>query len=115
MCQHSTVVSGLAGRALPQGCLRGSEPRDRNPEWRAGDVVEAELVAERDRRRVAAVLAADADFELVARLAAALDADAHRLAHAFAIDRHERIGRKDAARRVGTEEARRVVAADAKS
>src|SRR5258708_5748039 len=60
-----------------------------------------------------AVLAADADLELLARAAAALDADPHQLANALAIDRHERIGRQDAARRVGAEEARRIVTADA--
>ncbi len=52
------------------------------------------------------MLAADADLELRAGLAPALDPDAHQLADALAVDRHERVSRKDAARGVGTEEAR---------
>ena len=58
-----------------QGGLRRRQPRDRHAERRAGDVVEAGAVAEVDRGRVAAVLAADADLEVRAASAAALDAD----------------------------------------
>src|SRR5260221_8584791 len=60
--------SRLAGRALAERRLRGREPGDRHPERRARDVVEADLVTERDRARVAAMLAADADLELAAVL-----------------------------------------------
>src|SRR4051794_11797240 len=70
-------------------------------------------MAESDRGRVAAVLAADAYLESLAGLAASLDADAHHLANAFAIDRHERIDLEDAARRIDAEEACGIVAADA--
>src|SRR5207244_7804144 len=87
--------------------------RDRHAERRAGHVVEPDLVAEGDRGRIAAVLAADADLEPAPSLAPALDADAYQFADALAVDRHERIGREDAARRVRPEEARGVVAADA--
>jgi hypothetical protein len=41
-------------------------------------VVEADLMADGDRRRVAAVLAVDAELELRADAAAALDADMTR-------------------------------------
>jgi hypothetical protein len=34
--------------------------------------------------------------------------DAHRFAHAFAVDGHERIARQDAARHIGAEKARGV-------
>jgi hypothetical protein len=48
-------------------------------------------VAKRDRGRVTALLTADTDFERGALLAPALDADPHKLAHAVAIDRLERV------------------------
>src|SRR5262245_23478812 len=70
-------------------------------------------MAEGDRGRVAAVLAADADFELWPGLATALDADADQRADALLIERHERIARQNSARGVDAEETRRIVAADA--
>ena len=70
-------------------------------------------MAEFDRGRVAAMLAADADLELAAHLAAALDADPHQFADALLIDRDEGIGRQNAARGVDAEERGRVVATDA--
>src|SRR3954447_11381637 len=103
----------FARRDLAERGLRGGEPRDRHAERRARHVVEPDLVAEGDRGRVAAVLAADADLELGAGLAPAFDADAHQFADTLPVDRHERVGLEDAARRIGPEEARSVVAADA--
>ena len=47
--------------------LRRREPRDRHAVRRAGHVVEPDPVAELDRARIAAVLAADADLELRSR------------------------------------------------
>ena len=70
-------------------------------------------MAEGDRGRIAAVLAADADLQLRAHLAAALDADAHQFTDALLVDRHERIGRQDPARGINAEEARGVVARNA--
>src|SRR5262245_5271010 len=102
-----------ARRALAERGLRGGEPRDRHAEWRARHVVEPDLVAERDRRRVATMLAADAELEGVAHLATAIGRDADQLADAFAVERHERIDRQDALGLIRTEEARRIVARDA--
>ena len=102
--------SRRAGRGLAQGRLRGGEPRDRHAERRARHIVELDLVTEGDRSRVAAVLPADADFELGTDFSSALDADAHQFADALLIDRHERIAGQDAARGIDAEEARRVVA-----
>jgi hypothetical protein len=62
------------GDAAILGGLRRREPRDRHAEGRAGDVVEADLLAEGDGGRVAAMLAADAELEVRARLAPALAA-----------------------------------------
>ena len=75
--------------------LRRGEPGERHAERRAADVVEPELVAERDRARLAAVLAADAELELGLRAAAALDGDAHQVADAVDVDRLERVALED--------------------
>ena len=62
------------------GSLSGGEAGDGHAERRAGHVVQANLVAERDGRRIAAVLAADAEFEIRIRLAAELAGHLHELA-----------------------------------
>src|SRR5262249_45889732 len=105
--------SDVPGCVLAERRLCRREPGDRNPERRAGNVIKTNLMAERNRGRVAAVLAADADLEIIACRAAALDADPHQLADPFAIDRDEWVGREDAALRIGAQEARRIVTADA--
>src|ERR1700681_2787533 len=88
----------LAGSPFAERRLRGGEPGDRHPERRARDIVEPDLVTERDRGGVAGMLAADADLELAAGGTPALDADPDELADAIAVDRHERIDRQNAAR-----------------
>src|SRR5579883_1232091 len=97
-----------ARQLLAERRLRGREARDRNAERRARDVVESDEVAELDRGRIAAVLAADAELEVLAHLAAALARDRDQFADAFAVDRDERIDRQDAFRRISPEEARGV-------
>src|SRR5438105_3147631 len=52
-------------------------------------------MAERDRRRIAAVLATDTDLEVRAGLAALLDGDAHHRADALAVEHLERVARDD--------------------
>src|SRR5436190_15784721 len=99
--------------ALAERGLGGGEACDGNAERRARDVIERNLVAERDRSGVAAVLAADPDLELRLRLPTALDADPHQFAHALAVDGDERIARENPARHVGAEKARGVAAANA--
>ena len=49
--------------------VRGGQPGDRDAERRARHVVETDLVAERDRIGIAAVLAADAELEIGTRRA----------------------------------------------
>ena len=68
------------------------------------DVVEAEPVAEIDRRRIASVLAADAEPEVGPRLPAALDRDAHEVAHPRLIERLERVVDEDALLEIAGEE-----------
>src|SRR5262249_51388645 len=83
---------GGARRLLAQRRLGGGEARDRHPERRARYIIQPDLVAERDRGGVAAMLAADAELEVLPHLASALGGDAHQLAHAFAVEGHERVG-----------------------
>src|SRR5207245_1736790 len=64
------------GRRRPDALLRergagGGQPRDRDAERRARHVVQARVMEELDRARVAAVLAADAHLQLRLDLAAA--------------------------------------------
>ena len=105
--------SRLAGNRLAERGLRRGEPRDRHAIGRARDVVEPDLVAERNRSGIAAVLAADADLEIGPRLAATRDTDLDQFADAVAIHRNERIDLQDALGDVGAEESGGVVAADA--
>src|SRR6202022_4587436 len=76
-------------------------------------VIQSDLVAERDRSRIAAMLAANADFQIRAGLAPARDADLHQFTDAVAIDRNERIDFQDSLCDVGAEEPGGIIAADA--
>src|ERR1035437_101559 len=95
------------------GRLRGGQAGDGDAERRAGHVVHAHAVAELHRARLAAMLAADADFQVRIRLAAALDGDLHQLADAFLVEDGKRIGREDLAILVVLLELRIVVARQA--
>jgi len=75
--------------------LRGREPRNRNAIRRAAHVVEAYVVTEHHRLRLAAVFAADADIELRIHLATEFDADLHQFANSGLIYRYERVARQD--------------------
>src|SRR5579872_4424063 len=107
------TISRRRASLLPQRRLRCGEPRDRHAEGRAGDVVEPNTLAERDTRRIAAMFAANPEFDRRPRRATALGRQLDQLADAFLIDRHERIGRQDAAGRIDAEKGRRIVARDA--
>ena len=52
-------------------------------------------MAEGDRLRLAAVLAADAELDVVAGPASALDGDLHQVAHPALVDRLERVALQD--------------------
>src|SRR6266540_5087960 len=54
----------LVALAAGKRRLGGREPGDRNPERRAGDVVETQAVTGRDRGGIAAMLAADAHLQV---------------------------------------------------
>src|SRR5690606_23909551 len=93
--------------------LGGRDAGDGDAERRAAHVVEAELVAEPHRGRVAAVLAADAHREPRARPPPALDAYAHELADALRVELRERVLAQDPGVQVRAEEATGVIARQA--
>ena len=103
------------GRSSPRlfhCCLRGREPSDRHPVGRARHVVEADPLAELDRRGIATVLAANAELDVGPCLAAAIHGDRDELPDPVDIDRDEGIDIEDALMLVVREEIRRIVAAD---
>src|ERR1700720_883308 len=111
--QTAASSSRLTGDGLAERGLRRGQPRDRHAIGRARDIIQSDLVAERDRRGIAAVLAANADLETRAGLAPALNADLYQFADAVAIHRDERIDHQDSLGDVGAEESGGVIAADA--
>src|SRR5690606_19467759 len=93
-----------------QGGLGGGEAGDRHARGRAAHVVEADLVEELDRGGVAAVLAANAELQVLAGGAATFGGDRNQLADAFLVDAGERILGHDFQILVGLEDRPRVVA-----
>src|SRR6266550_6771618 len=85
----------LRASAFSDRGLRRRQPRYRDAERAARDVVEAELVAQVDGVRVSPMLAADPDLEVLARLASFLDRDLHQTSHTGHVNRLERVARKD--------------------
>jgi len=73
--------------------LRRGQARDRHAEGRAADVVHAGEVAELDRVRLAAVLAADADLEVGLGRAPLLDTGLDQDADRFAVEDLEGVDR----------------------
>src|ERR1700723_276254 len=106
-----TAAPSRPSPRLPaQRRLRGGEAGDGNAEGGARDIVEPRLLAEGDRGRIAAVLAADAELEIGPGLAAALGGDGDELANAFGVQGHERIGLEQSLDGVEAEERGSVVA-----
>src|SRR5215471_18594999 len=99
-------LEGAAERRLRRG-----EASNRYAIGRAGNVVEPGLVAEEHRRRIAAMLAANAELELGPSLAPALAGDLDQLAHPLRVQRGERIVLEDATLLVLLQERGRIVAA----
>ena len=93
--------------------VSGRQTGDRHTERRAGNVVQANLVAEHDGRRIAAVLAADAEFDVRAGLLAELNGHLNELADAVLVKTSERIRFVDLLVVVRAEELAGVVAGEA--
>ena len=91
------------------------QTRDRHAVRRAGNVIQTGAVAEFDRIGVAAMFAADAEFDIFARfLAATFAGDFYQFAHAFLIQRRKRILFEHAGVVIIRQEAGGIVAAQPK-
>src|ERR1700730_11928444 len=85
-CDHRCEYNlRLAGDCLAKRGLRRGQPRDRDAIRRAGNVIEPNLMTERDGSGIAAVFAANADLDVRTGLAAAHHADFHELSDAVPI------------------------------
>src|SRR6266513_5576041 len=93
--------------------LGRGETGDGHAERRAGHVVHAHTVTELYRRRLAAMLPADADLELGPRAPAQLDGQLDELADALLIEHLERVVPQDAVLHVERQEPAGVVARQA--
>src|SRR5438132_6615362 len=82
---------GLGRAGLRERGLRGCQTGERDAVRRAGHVIQAEPVTERDTLRLAAVLAANPELELRLRAPPTLDSDPHQVAHAAHVECLERI------------------------
>ena len=89
--------------------LRGRKSCDRDAERRAGDIIQPDIVAELDGRRIAAVFAADAAVQLGTSLTTKLDRHLHQLADADGIETGKRIGLVDLVRIVCGQELAGIV------
>src|SRR6266852_8408376 len=104
--KFSRVAAGIRLGALSdsEGGLRRGQTRHRHSEWTARDVVQTQLVAEVDRVRVASMLAADPDLEVLPRLSTLGDGHRHQPPHAVLVDRLEGVARQDLALEVADDE-----------
>ena len=108
--------SGINPRLAPRTfniCLCRGKSRDRDAERRAGDVVQADVVAELDGRRIAAVLTADTAVKFGTGLTSKLDRHLHQLADADGIQTREGIGFVDLVRIVRGQELAGIVTREA--
>src|SRR5690606_42098915 len=80
---YALVLRLHVALGLLEGGLGGGEAGDGDAERRRTHVVQAGLMTELDAARVAAVLATNAELDVRARLAAALDRGADQLADAL--------------------------------
>ena len=71
--------------------MGGGEAGDRNPEWTATDVIQAEPVAEFHAERFATVFAANAELDVRSRFASQIARHFHQTPDAALVDRGERI------------------------
>ena len=109
--QNFLLVFGRSG--IFYSGLSGGQPGNRHPEGGAGDVGEANVVAEVHRGGVSALLAADAQLDVRAGLAAQLAGHLHQTAHAHLVQTGEGIGLVDLPVIVAGQELARIVAAEA--
>src|SRR5580658_9629472 len=90
------LVSVDSAQLVFESCLRRGEPRRKQTERRARNVVEPDAVAELDALRTAAMLTADAHLQVLPRVASLVDRALHQLAHACLIESGKRVLFEDA-------------------
>ena len=95
--------------------MSSSQTRNRHTERRAGNVVQANLVAEHHGTRITAVFAADAQLQVRTGLTTQLRSHLHQLANAVRVQTSEGIALEDLVVVVGAEELASVVTGEAKS
>jgi len=93
--------------------VRCRQSGDRHPIRRTGDIVETDLVAEDDAGRLAAMLAADTEFDLRSGLASFVAAHLDQLADAGLVDGDERVIGEDVLVDIKWQELARIVARQA--
>lgn len=96
---------GVAEHRLGRG-----KPGDGHPVRRAGNIVQAERMAELDRFRIATMFATDPKLDVRARPATALNGHFYQRAHTVLVNRHERVFRQHAPGIVITEKCPRIIA-----
>src|SRR5271157_84676 len=74
-----------------QRSLRGCEPGDRHSVRRATDVIKTDFMAECDRLRVSAMLAAYSYFKIFPDLPSLFHCNAHKSADAVLVNRNKRV------------------------
>src|SRR6266550_5575094 len=100
----SAAGGDVPGALLDEGGLCRGKSRQGNSIRRATDVVQPQLVAERDACGLTAVLAADAELDLFLRRAAALDRDSHQVSDSALVERLERVALEHAVLEVAGQE-----------
>lgn len=93
--------------------LRGCEPCDRHAVRRAGNIVQTDLVAELDGRRIAAVLAADAAMQVGTGASAEFDSHLHQFADADLVELGKRVELVDLVLVIRRQELARIVTGEA--
>src|SRR5213594_1395054 len=105
----------LSRRLARDHRLRRCQSRDRHTVRRTAHIVESHLITKLDRWRIAAVLAADSDFELRTGGPALLHAGPHKRPNTFTIQFLERVGLEDSLRHVVGDDLTRIIARETES
>src|SRR5881628_200594 len=105
----------LSRRLARDHRLRRCQSRDRHTVRRTAHIVESHLITKLDRWGIAAVLAADSDFELRTGGPALLHAGPHKRPNTFTIQFLERVGLEDSLRHVVGDDLTRIIARETES
>src|SRR5436190_21404103 len=76
----------LIFRFTRQCCLSSSQSCDRHPEWRATNVIQSHLVAERDTVGIATMFTTDTHFQERIRFSPVLKRHAYQLSYSITIE-----------------------------